>query len=118
MIMMKMLIQLDEERIKADGKYSSKKMWDFIDEVFEDKKCIKEVQPDGSVMYSGNPNSNSLLADFCYAHWTFVKWNLFAKYCSKWIWYDNEFDEDSPFDEDDVLAKERIRTPLFAKYAR
>ncbi|MGN0797203.1 MAG: hypothetical protein ACI4M5_03270 [Christensenellales bacterium] len=116
--MMKMLIQLDEERIKADGKYSSKKMWDFIDEVFEDKKCIKEVQSDGSVMYSGNPNRDNLMADFGYAYFSLIEWELFAKYCRKWICYDNEFDEDSPFDEDDVLAKERIRTPLFAKYAR
>ena len=116
--MMKMLIQLDEERIKADDEYDLQEMWQAIDELFEDVKCIKEVQPDGSVMYSGNPNSNSLLADFCYAHWSLTDWEPFAQYCSKWIWYDNEYDENMPFVEDDVLAKERIRTPLFAKYAR
>ncbi|MDY4592173.1 MAG: hypothetical protein SO434_02040 [Eubacteriales bacterium] len=116
--MMKMLIQLDEERIKADGECDSAKMWAAIDRTFARKECIKEVQPDGSVMYLGNPNRDNLLADFGYAYLSLIEWEPFAQYCSKWICYDNEFDEDSPFDEDDVLAKERIRTPLFAKYAR
>ena len=114
--MIKMLIQLDEERIKADGKYSSKKMWDFIDEVFEDKRCIKEVQPDGSVMYSGNPNRNNYLADFGCVYLNLKNWSLLAQYCSKWIWYENEEDELSYSDED-LLAKLRVKNPLFAKYA-
>lgn len=116
--MIKMLIQLDEERIKADDEYDLQEMWQAIDELFEDVKCIKEVQPDGSVMYSGNPNRKNLLADFCYVYFSLAKWEFFAQYCNKWLWYSNEGNDDLPLGEDDVLAKERIRRPLFAKYAR
>ena len=115
--MIKMLIQLDEERIKADDEYDLQEMWQAIDELFDDVKCIKEVQPDGSVMYSGNPKSNSLLADFGYAFVSLREWDFFAQYCSKWIWYENEEDE-LPYSDEDILLKERIDNPLFVKYAR
>ena len=118
MIMMKMLIQLDEERIKADDEYDLQEMWQAIDEVFEDVKYIKEVQPDGSVMYLGNPNRDNLLADFGCAYLTLTDWEPIAKYCCKWICYDNEDNEDLPLADEDVLAKLRQRAPLFAKYAR
>lgn len=52
---MKMLIQLDTERILEDGKYSLADIWQSIDGKFS-PECIKEEQPDGSVLYSGNPN--------------------------------------------------------------
>lgn len=118
MVMMKMLIQLDEERIKVDDEYDLQEMWQAIDELFEDVKCIKEVQPDGSVMYSGNPNRDNLLADFGYAYLSLTDWEPFAQYCSKWICYDNEDNENLPLADEDVLAKLRQSDPLFAKYAR
>ena len=114
--MIKMLIQLDEERIKADDEYDLQEMWQAIDELFEDVKCIKEVQPDGSVMYSGNPKRDNYLADFGYVYLSLKNWDFFAQYCSKWIWYENEEDELS-FSDEDLLAKLRVKNPLFAKYA-
>ena len=44
--MMKMLIQLDEECVKKDGKYSLGDIWQSIDGKFS-PECIKEEQPDG-----------------------------------------------------------------------
>ena len=112
--MMKMLIKLDEERIKAEGKYDLADMWRKIDEQFE-KACTKEVQPDGAALYSGDPNSDYFTCiSLAYIRLSEQEW--FAKYCSKWIWYDNDDDEDLPLSDEDILAKERKRNPLFARY--
>ena len=46
--MMKMLIKLDEDRIKTDGKYNLADLWRVIDGQFNNG-CIKAVQPDGAV---------------------------------------------------------------------
>ena len=54
--MMKMLIKLDEERVLRDGKYDLAAMWRKIDEHVATYNCIKEVQPGGGVLYSGNPD--------------------------------------------------------------
>ncbi len=53
--MMKMLIQLDEERVVKDGKYKLEDMWRVIDAKFDKHDCVKEIQPDGSMLYTGNP---------------------------------------------------------------
>ncbi len=112
--MMKMLIKLDEERIKAEGKYDLADMWRKIDEQFE-KACTKELQPDGAALYSGDPNSDYFTCiSLAYIRLSEQEW--FAKYCSKWIWYDNDDDEDLPLSDEDILAKERKRNPLFARY--
>ncbi len=109
--MMKMLIQLDEEKVLSDGKYALEDMWRIIDKQFAGE-CDKEVQPDGSVLYSGNPNKDyftriNLAAMYLKSR----KW--FAEYCIKWIWYDNDYNESMPFDEIDVLSRQREKNPLF-----
>ena len=43
--MMKMLIQLDEERVVKDGKYKLEDMWRVIDAKFDKYDCVKEIQP-------------------------------------------------------------------------
>lgn len=109
--MMKMLIQLDEARVLRDGKYDLADMWRIIDDKFR-SGCIKEVQPDGAALYSGERDKNyySCMA-LAYMILSEKKW--FAQYCTKWIWYDNDDDETLPFADEDVLAKERKRNPLF-----
>ena len=47
--MMKMLIQLDEEKVVKDGKYKLEDMWRVIDAKFDKYDCVKEIQSDGSV---------------------------------------------------------------------
>lgn len=109
--MMKMLIKLDEERIKADGKYDLADMWRKIDEQFE-KACTKEVQPDGAALYSGDPNSDYFTC-IGLAYLLLRKQQWFAKYCSEWIMLSNEDDEDLPLADENLLDKERKENPLF-----
>ena len=42
--MMKMLIQLDEERVKKDGKYKLEDMWRVIDAKFRSEEHTSELQ--------------------------------------------------------------------------
>ena len=73
------------------------------------------MQPDGAALYSGDPNSDYFTCiSLAYIRLSEQEW--FAKYCSKWIWYDNDDDEDLPLSDEDILAKERKRNPLFARY--
>lgn len=110
--MMKMLIRLDEERVLSDGKYDLADMWRKIDELFENG-CAKEVQSDGAVLYSGKVDKDYFTCiSIAYIRLSNREW--FARYCSKWIWYDNDDDENLPLADVDILAKERKRNPLFA----
>ncbi len=110
--MMKMLIALDEERVKSDGIYDLADMWRLIDERFK-KACTKEVQSDGSVLYSGDPNKDYYTCiSLGYIKLKNCSW--FANYCVKWIWYDNDDNEELPFQDIDVLTRQRKSNPLFA----
>lgn len=112
--MMKMLIQLDEERVKRDRKYSLTKMWEAIDVKFEKYGCEKERRADGAVLYSGNPEKDYYTCiNLAYLTLKNQKW--FAEYCTKWIWYDNDDDETLPYQNLNVLARERQDNPLFAR---
>lgn len=111
--MMKMLIALDEERVKTDGIYDLADMWRLIDEKFAKYKCVKEVQSEGRVLYSGNPDYDYYTCmGVSYVSLKKQKW--FAKYCTEWILYDNDDDEELPFQDINLLMKERERNPLFA----
>ncbi len=110
--MMKMEIALDEERILRDGVYDLKKIWNKIDEKFL-SACTRERLPDGSVMYSGDPNKDYYTAIMlAVMYLEDRKW--FAEYCGKWIWYDNEDDETLPYHIIDVLSRQRTDNRLFA----
>ena len=111
--MMKMLIKLDEERVRRDGKYKLADMWRVIDAKFDKYDCIKERQADGSVLYSGNPNRDYYTC-INLAYLTLKGQRWFAEYCNQWIWYDNDDDEALPFQNLNVLARERTDNPLFA----
>ena len=109
--MMKMLIQLDEERVLSDEKYALEDMWRIIDKQFAGE-CDKEVLPDGSVLYSGNPNKDYFTRiNLAAMYLKNRKW--FAEYCKRWIWYDNDDNEELPFQDIDVLSRQREKNPLF-----
>ena len=99
--MMKMLIELNDELIENDG-YSIEKMWAEIDRVFATSNCTKEVLTNGAI-YSGDPNKESHLADFFIPFSTLSTSEWFRKYASKWTLYDNDDDEDLPYQEEDLL---------------
>lgn len=110
--MMKMLIKLDEERVLRDGKYDLAGMWRAIDGQFERYNCIREAQPGGGVLYSGDPDQDYFTCmGLSYLFLRKQQW--FAQYCSQWIMYDNDDDEELPFQHIDLLAKERGKNPLF-----
>ena len=111
--MMKMLIKLDEERVLRDGKYDLADMWRKIDEQFAKYNCIKEVQPGGGVLYSGNPDYDYYTC-MGLSYLSLRKQQWFARYCSEWIMYDNDDDEELPLQDIDLLTKERGKDPLFA----
>lgn len=113
--MMKMEIKLDEVRIRKDGEYDVADLWQMIDKEFA-SACTKEVQPDGSVMYTGIEDRD-YFTDFASAHMILSDKEWMAKYCVKWIWYDNDDDEGQPYDEEDVLVGERSDNPLFKRWA-
>ncbi len=111
--MMKMLIQLDEERVLSDEKYALEDMWRVIDNKFNKYQCNKEVLKNGAVMYSGNPEFDYFTC-MGLAYLSLKKQKWFANYCEKWILYDNEDDETLPFQDIDLLKKEKDKNPLFA----
>lgn len=109
--MMKMLIQLDEERILREGKYDLTDMWRVIDKMFE-RSCTKSVQSNGEVLYSGDPSKDYYTRiNLAYLKLKHCPW--FIKYCTKWIWYDNDDNEELPFQDIDILDEERKDNPLF-----
>lgn len=110
--MMKMLIKLDEDRIKSDGKYDLADMWRVIDRQFNNG-CVKEVQPDGAVMYSGEIDKD-YFTRISVAYLFLKRQSWFGQYCCKWIWYDNDDNESLPMQDMDVLAEERKDNILFA----
>lgn len=59
-----MIISLDKEKILKDGEYSLADMWRLLDERFAEQKCVKEVQSDGSVIYTGNPRTKDNFSAF------------------------------------------------------
>lgn len=104
--MMKMEIKLDEVRIRKDGEYDIAELWQMIDKEFA-SACTKVVQPDGSVMYTGIEDKDYYTClSLAYLTLKYTKW--FLNYCSKWVWYDNDDDEELPFSDEDVL--QHIRT--------
>lgn len=109
--MMKMLIKLDEERVLSDRKYDLADMWRIVDEQFA-SACTKQVLADGAALYSGIAEKDYFSCiGIAYIKLSNREW--FARYCSKWIMYDNDDNEDLPFQDINVLARERERNPIF-----
>lgn len=112
--MMKMEIKLDEERIRRDGKYDVAELWKMIDKEFVNA-CTKEVQPDGAVMYVGIPDKD-YYTEINVAIMILEDKDWFAQYCVKWVWFDNDDDENLPFNKEDVLSYKRLNNSLFRRW--
>lgn len=110
--MMKMLIKLDEDKIRADGQYDVAAVWNWIDKRFENA-CTKEIQSDGAVLYSGDPQRDYYTC-INIAVITLKRTDFFGKYCVEWIWYDNDNDENLPLQDIDVLSRQRKTNRFFA----
>ncbi len=112
--MMKMLIALDEPRIKyCSNEYTLSEIWKMIDQSFT-KACSKKVLADGSVLYSGKEKKDYYSCMMgAYIHLKGCPW--FGKYCIKWILFDNQDNPDLPFQDIDLLARQIGCNPLFAE---
>ena len=110
--MMNMLINLDREKIEKDGKYTVEEVWNMVTKEFEGYPFKQEEQEDGGILYVGQGEQSSFSGCNCaYVGLRHEEW--FARYVSKWIWY-----ETFPFDKtkwggSDVLASECAENPLF-----
>lgn len=114
--MMKMLIGIDEERVRKDGLYDLDDMWRLIGMRFLEHGCTAERQEDGSVMYSGTKTNDYYAAiNFAIDFLEVQPW--FAQYCTKWIWYDNHNRDERvmPYFDEDVLEQERADNILFKR---
>ena len=89
--MEKMLIKLDDAKIERIGKYDKDKMWDVIDDVFDEHFCSKEIMPDKSRLYYGNekrPTKQFADMILCYQFLREQEW--FASSVEKWILYGDD----------------------------
>ncbi len=114
--MMKMLIGIDEERVRNDEHYDLDDMWRIIGKTFLEYGCTAERQEDGSMLYSGTKTNDYITAIWLAIDFLEVQpW--FAQYCNKWIWYDNHNDDESvlPYLSEDVLEDERAENILFKR---
>ncbi len=113
--MMQMKIKLDEERLAE--KYDVDKVWAMIDEIFASYNAKKEIQTDGSIIYTSNPKrEKSAFGDFGLAYIKLKNNAVMGQYCLQWFLLDVDDDTGEVIDED-VLKKEQVRNPLFARGA-
>lgn len=107
--MVKMLIKLDDVKIERIGKYDKDKMWDVIDDIFEEHFCSKEILSDGSRMYYGSeqrPTKHFADIVLCYQFLRDQEW--FASSVKTWILYDDD-------GETDFIKRMLKLNPYFAK---
>ena len=116
--MHKMLIRLDEEKIRKDGLYTVEQIWEMIDEKsFLTGRFEKKTQENGGIMYVGNTRDPryedwmGLMGAF-YASIRDKKW--FARYVLQWILYTNEEETDcGDFDDEDLLERNLSLNSLY-----
>lgn len=82
--MMKMLIQLDEEKIANDGLYELNDIWQQLDGKFAEQNCVKEVQADNSVIYRGNPFKKDHFSAFGALFRALTNSRWFTENCKVW----------------------------------
>lgn len=114
--MMKMEIKLDEERMDKDG-FVVSSAWKIIDKIMEetDGHLTKEILEDGAVMYSSVPEYMNTLGYFSSAYIVLQDIEWFAKYVTKWLWYDNDSDETQSFSIENLIEEEKKDNPLFQR---
>ncbi len=115
--MMKMQIGIDEERVRKDGLYDLADMWRLIGKTFLEYGCTAERQGDGSMLYSGTATNDYYTAINLAVYFLEIQpW--FAQYCTKWIWYDNDDNEELSFQEINLLVRRQQDNLLFKKAAQ
>ena len=99
--MMKMLVELDENKILREGKYNLAKMNAFISNAFEKRNMVKDAE---NWYVNGNFEScGSLALILSHKEW-------FMTNVKRWLWYDEA--DDSTEDLKAHYSNERIRCEI------
>ncbi len=109
--MISMLIEFDVPKLERDG-YNLETVERLVDKRFS-KACRKTV--DGATFLYKGIEGKDYFTEICIAYVNLKKQDWFAKYCCRWLWleddkYGNEYEEE-------LLEEERLKNPLFMKYA-
>lgn len=116
--MMKMVIQMDEDKIRREGKHSLEKVYQVIDKTFAEFECIREKSDIlNELIYAGNPKRDDSFCDFGIIYGELDEQEWFRANCIKWRWLDNDDDESLPYSESDVLNKVRTKDERATKRA-
>lgn len=108
--MQKMLIKLDEAKIKRLKRYELSELWQNIDEIFVSNHCKVKIEQDGSHLYITDiRRPEQQFADLGLSVIALVESEWFPASVGKWIWYESE-DLVS-----DVLEDELREDPDFRK---
>ena len=95
-LMLKLEIKLDENKILADQKYKVESIYQALEQAFAKYRLNKTQEPDGTLCFFGNGNPKDYGAFGCII--TSLKEKAwFMDYVTKWIWYnsdDGENEED------------------------
>ena len=109
--MIRMLIEFDVTKLERDG-YNLKTVERLVDKRFS-KACRKMVD-DATFLYEGI-EGKGCFTEISIAYVNLRKQDWFAKYCYRWLWIED--DKYGNVYEEDCLKKERLKNPLFMKYA-
>ena len=106
--MNKMVFAFDEARAKRDG-VDPASLWAMVDGWVKDcaadhgGQFYKEAEADGSTAYIGIGHETDWIPAFGGVYICGSFSDAAAKYCTKWMWYYDEDEEDEQYCED-VLA--------------
>lgn len=101
--MLKLEIKLDEQKVRAEGKYSPAAIYDALDRTFSKYRFRREALADGTLCYYGNGLARDY-GTFGRLITSLEDKDWFVPYLVKWLWYnsdDGENEED--FTVEDVL---------------
>lgn len=97
-LMMKLLIELDREKILRENKYDLETIDKFLESVYEDEKMY--LDKDGECMVGNFTSIGALVMVLSKAEW-------FLENVKRWIWYDSGFDnsENPKFGKEDLMLR-------------
>ena len=101
--MLKLEIKMDEEKIRAEKKYSVESIYQALQQAFSKYKFNQMQDADGTMSFTGNGNPKDYGA-FGNIITSLREKTWFMDYVTKWVWYnsdDGENEED--YAVEDVL---------------
>lgn len=101
--MLKLEIKLDDEKVRAEQKYSPAAIYSVLDKAFLKHHFRKEELADGTLCYYGNGLARDY-GTFGRLITSLKDKNWFVPYLVKWLWYNSDDGENEEnFAVEDVL---------------